>query len=221
MKIAIPGNPQKLNNYIAALEGVGLEPFATMDAADVFRCAGLLLPGGGDIDPALYGAENQGSRDINRAVDEAQLAMTDAFVRAGKPVLGVCKGQQILNVYFGGGIIQDLASAGLHRGEEDVVHPCVSLPGTVMERLYGRRYAVNSMHHQAVGRLGKGLRVTSVSEDGAAESLTHESLPVFCVQWHPERMCFRRARPDTVDGAEIFRFFRSLLPADNKNLYEA
>ncbi len=214
MKIAIPGNPAKLKNYIAALEGVGLEPFATMDAADVSRSAGLLLPGGGDIDPALYGAENEGSRDIDRAVDEAQLAMTDAFVRAGKPVLGVCKGQQVVNVYFGGGIIQDLATAKLHRGEEDIVHPCVSLPGSVMERLYGRRYAVNSMHHQAAGRLGQGLLATSFSPDGAVESLRHETLPVFAVQWHPERMCFAKARPDTVDGAAIFWRFRSMLEAD-------
>lgn len=212
MKIAIPGNPRKLKNYIAALAGVGLEPFATMDAADAVRCAGLLLPGGGDIDPSLYGAQNEGSRDIDLAVDEAQLAMTDAFVRAGKPILGVCKGQQVLNVYFGGGIIQHLATAMMHRGEEDVVHPCVSLPGSVQERLYGRRYAVNSMHHQAVGRLGTGLKVTSVSADDAAESLAHENLPVFAVQWHPERTGFQMARPDAVDGAEIFRYFRSLLP---------
>ena len=211
MKIAVPGNPQKLQNYIDALEGVGLEPLPTMDAAEENVCAGLLLPGGGDIDPALYGAANEGSRDIRREVDEAQLALTDAFVRAGKPILGICKGQQILNVYFGGDIIQHLATAPLHRGENDVVHSCLSLPGSWMERLYGRRYPVNSMHHQGVGRLGKGLRVTSVSEDGAAESLAHESLPIVSVQWHPERMSFRRARPDTVDGAAIFRCFRSLI----------
>lgn len=215
MKIVIPGNPRKLDNYIAAMEGVGLEPVPLMEASCIRGFAGLVLPGGGDIEPALYGEENRGSDGIDRAVDDAQLALADAFIRAGKPVIGICKGLQILNVYFGGGLIQHLAVADAHRREEgDAVHGCVSLPGTVSERLYGRRYAVNSAHHQALGRLGSGLRVTSAAEDGTVESVAHDTLPVFGVQWHPERMCFAKARTDTVDGAEVFRYFRSLLRED-------
>lgn len=211
MKVAIGGTADKIKNYIAAAAGVGLEPVPTLDAADIRGFAGLILPGGGDIDPALYGAENEGSSDIDRALDEAQLALTDAFVRAGKPVFGICKGVQVLNIFFGGGIVQHLPTAALHRGQRDLVHPCVSLPGTDMERLYGRRYMVNSLHHQGLGRLGAGLSATSKAEDGVVESVAHETLPILGVQWHPERMCFSKARPDAVDGAAVFRLFRSLL----------
>ena len=212
MRIALPGYERNLKYYLAALTGIGLEPAITLDPADAPGCAGLLLPGGGDIDPALYHEENRGSADIDRPLDEAQLAMADAFVRAGKPVLGICKGEQVLNVLFGGGLIQHLAVAEAHRFRDgDSVHECVSLPGTDMERLYGRRYPVNSSHHQGLGRIGAGLRATSFAPDGTVESVAHDTLPVFGVQWHPERMCFAKARPDTVDGTAVLLYFRSLL----------
>lgn len=212
MKIAIAGLEENVKNYIAALEGVGLSPIVTTAAEDISGFAGLLLPGGGDIDPPLYHAENQGSREIDRPLDEAQLTMLDAFVRAGKPVLGICKGIQVVNVYFGGGIIQHLTTAEAHMYHDaDSIHPCVSLPKTEMRRLYGERYVTNSSHHQALGRMGEGLHVTSYAADGTPESAAHDTLPVLGVQWHPERMCFSKARPDTVDGGKIFRYFKSLI----------
>lgn len=211
MKVALAGIAKNVKNYAAALAGVGLEPVVTL-AADPGSFAALLLPGGGDIDPALFGQENRGSRDIDRPLDEAQLSMAGAFVRAGKPVLGICKGLQIINVYFGGTLIQHLSTAQAHTYHEaDSIHGCVSLPGSDMARLYGRRYVVNSSHHQALGRMGEGLRVTAFAEDGTAESAAHDTLPVFGVQWHPERMCFAKARPDTADGAEVFRYFKSMM----------
>ena len=212
MKVAAAGQEKYLKNYIAALKGVGLEPVITLDPAEAGALDGLLLPGGGDIEPALYGEEDQGSAYIDRALDEAQLAMTGAFLRAGKPILAICKGMQLVNVYFGGGIIQHLATTPLHRVEgTDAVHPCLSLPGSEMEKLYGRRYTVNSVHHQAVGRLGRDLAALSFSPDGAVEALEHRNYPLLAVQWHPERMCFGKARPDTVDGTAVFLRFRSLL----------
>ena len=212
MRIALPGYEKNVKNYLAALRGVGLEPWITLDPADEAGCAGLLLPGGGDIEPSLYGAENRGSADIDRPLDEAQLALAEAFVRAGKPVLGICKGEQVINVLFGGDLIQHLATAEAHRYKgEDAVHGCVSLPGTVMEELYGGRYTVNSSHHQGLGRIGRGLRAASFAPDGTVEAVEHDVLPVLGVQWHPERMCFARARSDTVDGAAVFLYFRSLL----------
>ena len=214
MKIAICGIEEHVKNYIAALTGVGLKPAVVRSRADLAPFAGLVLPGGGDIDPALYGAENAGSDHIDRALDEDQLAMTDAFLRAGRPVLGICKGLQILNVYFGGDLIQHLPTAERHRqAEGDAVHPCFSVPGSDMEGLYGRRYAVNSAHHQGLGRLGDGLIVTSSAADGTVESVVHGTLPVLGVQWHPERMCFAKARTDTVDGAAIFRRFKAMAEA--------
>ena len=217
MEIAVAGLEKNVKNYLDALAGVGLRPVVTLAPESAGRCAGLLLPGGGDVDPALYGAENLGSEHIDRALDEAQLAMADAFVRAGRPVLGICKGLQVLNVYFGGGLIQDLAVAAAHRYDgADRVHLCGSLERTDMRRLYGRRYAVNSSHHQGLGAIGAGLRVTSFSDDGVVESAAHDTLPVFGVQWHPERMCFALSRPDTVDGAAVFTYFRSMIIIENQ-----
>ena len=207
VRAAIGGAPEKVKNYIAALAGVGLEPIPALDRAQAASCAGLVLPGGGDIDPALYSAENAGSAGIDRALDEAQLALADAFIRAGKPVLGICRGLQVLNVFFGGDIVQHLPTAPRHRGKRDVIHPVAGVPGSDMERLYGRRYMVNSMHHQGIGRLGAGLAATSRAADGVVESAAHETLPVFGVQWHPERMCFDYSRADTVDGSALLAWF--------------
>ena len=162
MKIALAGKPEQVKNYAAALRGVGQEPVISLLPEEVVLCAGLVLPGGGDVDPALYGQENQGSRDIDRELDLAQLAVLDVFLAAGKPVLGICKGCQLLNIRFGGTLIQHLAVSETHAWNEgDRVHLCRSLSGSLMEQLYGREYPVNSLHHQALGAIGKGLYVTS------------------------------------------------------------
>lgn len=212
MLVALAAREGTGKNYAAALRGVGLEPVIGLDPGCAHTCAGLVLPGGGDIDPALYGAENCGSKDIDRPLDEAQLRVLDAFLREGKPVLGICKGCQLLNIRFGGGLIQHLAVSDTHAWSEgDRVHLCRSFPGTVMEKLYGREYAVNSLHHQALAAIGEGFSVTSAAPDGTVESIEHETLPLLGVQWHPERMCFAKARPDTVDGAAVFAWFRGML----------
>jgi putative glutamine amidotransferase len=214
MKVAIAGIEENVKNYIAAVTAVGLEPVITTRPDQAAGCAGLLLPGGGDIDPALYHAENQGSVDIDRPLDEAQLAMAAAFIAAGRPVLGICKGHQLLNIYFGGTLIQDLATAPAHRYQDgDMVHPCVSAEGSLLARLYGRHFSVNSTHHQGLGRMGTGLHVTAWAEDGTVEAMEHDTLPLISVQFHPERMCFAKSRPDTVDGAAIFQEFKALLRA--------
>ena len=212
MQIALAGRETSVKNYAAALAGVGLAPAVTLEPAAIGACAGLVLPGGGDIEPALYGRENQGSRDMDESLDRAQLAMLEAFLSAGKPVLGICKGCQLLNVRFGGGLIQHLRVAEAHAWSGgDRVHPCGSNSGSVMERLYGRRFSVNSCHHQALGAIGRGLRVTAWAPDGVVEAVEHDSIPLLGVQFHPERMCFAKARRDTADGAEIFQYFKGLL----------
>lgn len=212
MKVALAGKPEQVKNYAAALQGVGLEPVITLRPEEAVLCGGLVLPGGGDVDPAFYGQENHGSRDIDRELDLAQFSVLEAFLEAGKPVLGICKGCQLLNIRFGGTLIQHLAVAETHAWNEgDRVHLCRSLPGSLMERLYGREYPVNSLHHQALGAMGAGFSVASFAPDGVVESVEHDSLPLLGVQWHPERMCFAKAREDTVDGAAVFRHFYTLL----------
>ena len=117
-------------------------------------------------------------------------------------------------MWAGGDLIQDLdpALAPFHGGgEEDRVHPVRAVEGSLLHRLYGPVFPVNSAHHQALGRLGTGLTVTARSEGGVIEAVEHESLPLISVQFHPERMTLARARPDAADGRAVFRAFLEMV----------
>ena len=128
-------------------------------------------------------------------------------------MLGICRGLQLINVYFGGTLIQDLNTCVRHwkapEETKDVVHRSRAEKGSWLARLYGESFPHNSAHHQAADLVGSGLVIDSRAErDHVVEALHHEALPVYFVQWHPERMCLAHERPDTVNGLEIFRFFR-------------
>ena len=214
MKVLVAGNPlrnKKVVNYVAALKAVGIEADARLHPPTTAGYAGLVLPGGADVDPALYGEENRAAQGVIRALDDAQLALLDDFVRTQRPVLAICRGLQLLNVHFGGTLIQDLKTCVQHRlPDADAIHACGSIAGSEMERLFGSVYFVNSAHHQAVDRLGTGLRVTSLAQDGTVESLEHESLPILAVQWHPERI-LDGCGGETVEGVVIFEEFKRRL----------
>ena len=233
-RIAIPEINQKLDNYRKALLEAGLDPVAVslreeplkeeacrefLDYSE-FRAEdfdGLLLPGGGDIHPSRFGQEDCGSRNISEKLDELQLNVMDAFVKAGKPILGICRGIQVINVYFGGDLIQDLPDASFHIGREDEpdrIHACTAEEGSWLAKLYGTAFVHNSIHHQAVGRLGEGLIADGICpEDGVVEALHHRTLPVYGLQWHPERMCMDCKRADTVDGLPVIQFFADQIKA--------
>lgn len=201
-------------NYIAAVEAAGGRGWARYLPGPDLTYDGLLLAGGDDLDPGLFGQEDRGSRGIDWARDEAELALLEAFFGAGKPVLAICRGHQVVNVWLGGDLIQDLdpSLAPFHGGgEEDRVHPVQAAEGSVLHRLYGPVFAVNSSHHQALGRLGRGLTAAARSEDGVVEAVEHDSLPLISVQFHPERMTGKKARSDTVDGGAIFRAFLDMV----------
>ena len=213
-------------NYLAAIEaagGVGEARYLGRPAGRRRLAAfggpspgydGLLLTGGDDMDPALFGQENRGSQGIDRARDDAELALLKAFLGASKPVLAICRGHQVVNVWLGGDLIQDLGPnlVPFHRQDEpgDRIHPVRAAEGSLLHRLYGPIFPVNSSHHQALGRLGRGLTVSARSEGGVIEAVEHDTLPLISVQFHPERMTGALARPDTVDGGEIFRAFLEL-----------
>ena len=212
LRIAIPGRESGLTNYFSALRALGAEP-VLLDRADASGFDGLLLPGGGDVAPHYYGEEPNGSDEPDEALDTLQLGACECFYAAGKPILGICRGVQVINVFFGGTLIQHLPTASAHMRpmpEEDNVHLTHALENSLFASLYGTSFPVNSSHHQAVLRPGEGLRITQLAEDGTAEGLDHISAPVFGTQWHPERMCFDKLRSDTVDGSLVLRHFLSL-----------
>ena len=215
-RLQLSGAPGGMDNYCRALSQLGARLFPGYAPPPDLSCDGLVLCGGGDLDSALFGQENNGSNPPDPVRDRAELALFDAFFRAGRPILGICRGMQVINVALGGDLIQDLPPAlrPFHApaGKEDLIHPIRAAEEGILYPLYGRVFPVNSAHHQAVGRLGEGLRACAWAEGGFPEALEHTRLPVWGVQFHPERLALRR-RSDAVDGAPLLRQFLALCAA--------
>ena len=213
LMIQVSGAPNGAGNYSAAIRGLGGEPRPGYCPVPDLNCAGLVLCGGGAMESALYGQEDRGSQPPDRERDRAELALFRAFYQAGRPILGICRGMQLINVALGGGLIQDLPpeQKRFHAGvKSDAVHPVAALEGSLLHRLYGPVFPVNSSHHQAVDRLGEGLRAAAWAESGFAEAIDLPGYPLLGVQFHPERMSFGKRRLDTIDGAAIFSWFLAL-----------
>lgn len=188
--VFIPGEAGSFSNYCDALQASGCKVRLCPDPVQSCTCDGLLLPGGGDIMGEL---------------DETEYRLIQSFVDARRPIFGICRGMQALNVWFGGTLYDDIPGHQLPQG--DMVHPtrCIGL----MKGLLGQAPAVNSNHHQAVAQLGTGLCISQWAADGTIEAIRHKSLPIWGVQWHPERQSFGLRRCDAVDAAPLFYYFRT------------
>ena len=164
------------------------------------RCGGLVLTGGHDVDPVLYNgpAGHQKIVDINRKRDDFEFQALEYAMNASLPVLGICRGLQLANVFFGGTLIPDLEEIGYrsHRSTQDSAehaHPVtVEKDSRLFELTQCETGIINSSHHQAARIPGKGLRVVGRSDDGVIEAMelaNADAVPFFLlVQWHPERM---------------------------------
>ncbi len=214
LPIQIAGNTGS-ENYIAALKLCGARSVLSLSLSDEPVCGGLLLPGGGDIDPSFYHRENCGSQHIDYYLDKSQFALLEQYRKSGKPVLGICRGHQIINVFFGGDLTQDLPTVDHHKRKEgaDVTHSTVADRGSFLADLYGQSFTTNSAHHQGIHTLGRNLVAVQRADDGVIEGIRHETLPIFGVQWHPERMTGAFRNLETVDGSVLFRPFLSLVAA--------
>lgn len=212
MKIAIAGRTEKTGNYVRNVEAAGAAAIVTLLPSEAMACDGLLLPGGGDIAPAFYGEINRGCTEIDTELDILQLQIFDLALQKSMPVLGICKGLQIINVGLGGTLIQDLAPPVKERhryDSKDQYHETVITENSWLHGLYGTRAVVNSAHHQAIRKLGKGLTAVSFCPlDGCIEAIAHESLPVVGVQWHPERI---DSCQSGTDGKKVLAYFTALV----------
>lgn len=153
----------------------------------------LILSGGGDVAPLIYGQEPQrGIGLVDSARDVWEIALCRQMIQASKPILGICRGMQVLNIALGGDVYADINAR-----QDGIVHQQTSergslwhtlhcTAGSLMERLFGTTIAVNSYHHQAVRRLGIGLSATAMASDGIIEAIEHDSSRAIGVQYHPE-----------------------------------
>jgi putative glutamine amidotransferase len=191
--------------YIKAIQQAGGVPVllppplaGAARAALWSRLDGLILSGGGDVDPARFGQPRHPAvYDVSAARDDLELDLTGRALREGVPLLAICRGIQVLNVALGGTLHQDLASDpgspiahGQRESRDQPSHAVKVLEGSRLAGVLGRlELDVNSMHHQAIKDLGRGLRAVAAAPDGiveGAEVLHHPF--ALAVQWHPEEL---------------------------------
>ncbi len=160
------------------------------------RLDGIVLPGGTDIDPVRYGADPHPELLApEQERDDLELGLLSAALDAGIPVLGICRGIQVVNVHQGGTLHQHVPAHGrFDLPTATAIHQVSFAEGSILGEMYGPSAEVNSLHHQTVADLGRDLAVTARSDDGAVEGLEMGDL-VVAVQWHPEMMPTRPTDP--------------------------
>ncbi|MGM0930031.1 MAG: gamma-glutamyl-gamma-aminobutyrate hydrolase family protein [Actinomycetota bacterium] len=151
------------------------------------RLDGVVLPGGADVSPSLYGAEpdeHYWPTDYD-GQDAYETAIIESCIAADVPLLAICRGLQLLNVARGGTLIQHLGPGDVqHKG---AIHPVRVAAGSLLAQVVGSEEAdVSSYHHQAVGALGEGLTVTASARDGVVEAVEVPGAQMLAIQWHPE-----------------------------------
>ncbi|KAB1643564.1 gamma-glutamyl-gamma-aminobutyrate hydrolase family protein [Gulosibacter chungangensis] len=160
------------------------------------RADAVVIMGGEDVTPELYGrgVDYPESGNHLRVADERTTELVRESVANGKPVFGICRGLQLMNVALGGTLIQHLETADAHRktGREEhefVKHPVSLIEGSKLREILEQpEIDTESSHHQAVDALGQNLRIAAVAPDGTVEAIEHETAPVLAVQWHPESL---------------------------------
>ncbi len=200
-KIFIYG--ETAENYEKALSSAGGFAVVSKNAELLRECDGLLLPGGGDISPCLYGSAEKRCFDVDLKRDCAEQYLIAIALSKKLPILGVCRGLQAINVYFGGTLCQKIDEAELHYSPlGDVFHTIALTEKGFLHEIYAENeILVNSAHRQCAKARGYGLSVCARAKDGTVEALQNLQKKIIAVQFHPERMA---------GGEKIYEFFLNL-----------
>ncbi len=203
IKIGVSYCDSKLENYINWLKraDVEVEPvilsYKELNSDDLKNCDALLLTGGDDVHPEFYGEPEREGDKYNRDRDWFEFKLLDIAFEKGIPILGICRGLQITNVYLRGNLVFDIQTVigTNHRKDEntgeDRLHNVLVFEDSKLFKIVGQMQGVvNSSHHQSADRIGDNLRVNAKCDDGVIEGLEWDGDDrfVLLVQWHPERM---------------------------------
>ena len=202
-----PGNYSKFPwyaircNYLHSIEKFGGIPFPILHSEKSINklfniLDGLIITGGNfDIAPEIYGMKNKNSRIVKNKRTKFELSICKKFINSNKSILGICGGEQLLNIACGGTLIQDIKKFSKKSLQHEQINPrnqtsheVKILKKTLLHKIVGKlSIKVNSAHHQAIDKLGKNLIVSGVASDGIIESIEHTNHK-WCVgvQWHPE-----------------------------------
>jgi putative glutamine amidotransferase len=178
--------------YRRAVEDAGGEPVDLFPGTESLpELDGLLLPGGWDVDPSFYGEQRDAKvEETDPELDSTELRLFQQAREREIPVLGICRGQQVINVAMGGSLVQHIEHHDAHDiGRKHLVHAVQVDPSSELGRATGEeKIRVNSLHHQAVGKLAPGLHPTARGDDGTVEGVESNDGLIVAVQCHPEEL---------------------------------
>lgn len=177
-------------NYLNAFKRLNCNVTMSYDVKKSQNCDALVLCGGGDVHPHLYGETLDFCQDVDLERDLKELSLTEKFTSSKRLILGICRGMQLVNVFFKGSLEKKINSFVEHKqiNGKDSLHKIICTQNSVLYKNFGKELTVNSAHRQAVKNLGSGLIIECITKDGVIEAVRHSTLPIYLTQFHPERL---------------------------------